>query len=148
MSTSQALAHQINDTLNAYVTVHDAIFAFSLRKLLPIPGLFEPIDYCTHEQTLRSLSVRLDHITDLDLRDARPTSETERAFLAALVSYALALQDTINKLANISANLYRTSRGEFGYHYPSYRADVREYDTSVKKYSTLGGQLNALYAAI
>ena len=148
MSTSQALAHQINDTLSVYVTVHDAIFVFSLRKILPIPWLFEPIDYCAHEQTLRSLSIRLNHITGMDFLDARPTSEAEKEFLAALLNYALALQDTINKLANISTNLCRKSLGKSVYRYPSYRADVREYDASVEKYSTLGVQLNGLYAAI
>lgn len=148
MGTSQDLAHQINDTVGVYVTVHDAIFTFSLRKFLPIPGLFAPIDYCNHEQTLRSLSMRLTHITGLDLPDARPTSEAEKAFLEALLSYALALQNTINKLANISANLCRKSLGESGYRYPSYQTDVKEYDASVKIYSDLGCQLNALYAAI
>jgi hypothetical protein len=148
MSTSQALAYQINDTLSAYIVVHDAIFAFSLRKILPIPGLFEPIDYCAHEQTLRSLSMRLNHITGMNFLDVRPTSEAEKEFLAILLNYALALQDTTNRLANISANLCRKSVGKSGYRYPDYRTDVSEYDASVKKYSALGGQLNALYNAI
>jgi len=148
MSTGRSLARQVNDTLGAYVKVHDAIFAFSLRKLLPIPGLFEPIDYCAHELTLGVLSARLKDISGRQLPDVRPSSEAERAFLAALQSYALALQDTIDRLAHISANLCRKSKGESGYIYDSYNADVRAYKASVQSYAGLGANLNALYAAI
>ena len=148
MIAPKLLAQEVNNTLGAYVRVHDAIFAFSFRKLLPIPGLFEAIDYCAHEQTLQGLAARLRDVSARQLPSARPPSESQRAFLDALRNYAVALEDTISRLANISASLCRKSKGEPGYQYDTYQEEVKAYDESVQKYVALGQQLNNLYAGV
>ena len=37
--------YQVYSILNRYIVIHDAIFKFSLRKAIPIPGVFKAIDY-------------------------------------------------------------------------------------------------------
>ena len=43
------LAANVNDILSRYILIHDQIIKFSIRKLIPIPGLFKAIPFCTHE---------------------------------------------------------------------------------------------------
>lgn len=148
MSSLQSLAHQVNGVLGDYVKVHDAIFTFSIRKLLPIPGLFEGIDYCGHEVTLRELSQRLQVTISQDLSRTTPRSAAERAFVNGLTEYATALLDTIERLQHISEPLCRKSHGDSGYSYNTYDADVKAYDASVQRYVALGQRLNALYSAL
>ena len=39
------IAVEINGLLSRYVEVHDAIFQFSWRKIIPLPFIFRPIDF-------------------------------------------------------------------------------------------------------
>ena len=49
------LAANVNDILSRYILIHDQIIKFSIRKLIPIPGLFKAIPFCTHENDLDAL---------------------------------------------------------------------------------------------
>lgn len=55
MQQITSLAYQVNDILSRYVVIHDAIFKSSIRKILPIPGLFKAIDYGSHYHELDDL---------------------------------------------------------------------------------------------
>ncbi len=56
MELDQELAAVGSLALREYIAVHDQIFATSLwrslRRVLPIPGLFERIPYAAHSRTL------------------------------------------------------------------------------------------------
>ena len=54
------LAANVNDILSRYILIHDQIIKFSIRKLIPIPGLFKAIPFCTHENDLDALLGFLD----------------------------------------------------------------------------------------
>ena len=41
-----------NAILREYVAIHDAIFKFSWRKAIPIPGLFKATDFVAHFRDL------------------------------------------------------------------------------------------------
>ena len=55
------LAANVNDILSRYILIHDQIIKFSIRKLIPIPGLFKAIPFCTHENDLDALLHRTNN---------------------------------------------------------------------------------------
>ena len=148
MTTLRILAVEVNAILRDYVQVHDDIFGFSLRKLIPIPGLFRAIKYCRHQESLGDLSERLAIIATRDLLDVTPMTPAEAAFLPVFRTYAGALHDTVQRLLHICVQLCRVSQGDSAYRYSNYDADTTAYHASVDTYVSLGNSVNELYGAV
>ena len=121
------LAANVNDILSRYILIHDQIIKFSIRKLIPIPGLFKAVTFCTHENDLDALLGELaatrDSISD-HLIGLRGVATAEGEFIGMLDEYSAALNDTIYQLHGISSELCLKSRGEGDYPYRRYRADL------------------------
>jgi hypothetical protein len=64
MSGLPSEIYQVNSILDRYIVIHDAIFKFSLRKAIPIPGVFKPIDYWQHLRVLDALVSELQEIVE------------------------------------------------------------------------------------
>ena len=63
MNTSSImLATNVNEILSRYIVIHDHIIKFSIWKILPIPGLFKSIPYCTYVDELATLLVDLSAV--------------------------------------------------------------------------------------
>ena len=150
MDDALSLARELNALLIQYVRVHDEIFSFSVRKLLPIPRIFKPIHYCTHKETLSEVGHGLTSV----LNRVRPvvivphSSPAERTFLLALEDYAGALSVTVERLRTISVELCRKSEGEGDYVYSTYERDMAEYNQLVERYRVLGIRLNSQLALL
>lgn len=144
------LAYQVNDILSRYIVVHNAIFKFSIRKLLPISGLFEAIDYGSHHHELDDLHSDLAGILVAipDVRTSQPASSSREAFLVTLAEHTDALSDSIAKLRDMCGHLYRKSQGATDYSWGTYRRDVKAYEASVLHYMALGEHLNSLWAQL
>ncbi len=145
-----SLATQVNDILSRYILVHNAIFKFSIRKLLPIPGLFKAIDYGSHYQALDNLHSELAQALEAiaQVRASEPASTNTGAFLAALAEYGSALSDTIGSLRDMCSHLYRKSQGATDYGWDTYKQDTEAYEASVEHYKVLGEHLNSLWARL
>ena len=132
------LATNVNDILRIYVLIHDQIFKGSVRRLIPIPGLFKAIPYCAHKNDLGSLRSELaaarDSISD-HILGLRGVATAEGEFIGMLDEYSAALNDTICQLHGISSELCLKGRGEGDYPYRRYRADMGSYNESVERYS-------------
>ncbi|MGB3194013.1 MAG: hypothetical protein WBC39_01830 [Phycisphaerae bacterium] len=125
-------AHAI---LSQYVAVHDEIFKFSWRKVLPIPGIFKPIDYGRHHSQLTSLSTRLERV----LESLRRIPDAPAIFPV----YVAALLDTVAYLRDMCQKLYEKSQGDMAsYSKEAYRRDVDTYHELVNAYRSLGAQVN------
>ena len=48
-----------NAILGKYAAIHDAIFKFSWRRTLPIPGIFKATDFGAHFKDLNRLASKL-----------------------------------------------------------------------------------------
>jgi hypothetical protein len=150
MSQALILAHAVNNILSQYIEIHDDIFKISLRKVIPIPGIFKSIDFSSHHKKLIELhsdiwkihgSV-LDLITDSKL----PTPETQ--FLEILEVYIMALTETIDKLAKICNKLNLKANRLLVYDKNEYQYDVDEYNISVQNYLSIGNSLNNILSYI
>jgi len=150
MQQITSLAYQVNDILSRYIVVHDAIFKFSIRKLLPISGLFKAIDYGSHHHELDDLHSDLADIlvAIAEVQTSQPASSSREAFLVTLAEYADALSDPIAKLRDMCSHLYRKSQGATDYSWGAYRRDVKAYEASVQHYMASGEHLNSLWAQL
>ncbi|HSQ50499.1 MAG TPA: hypothetical protein VLL94_04450, partial [Nitrospiraceae bacterium] len=92
-----------NAILGEYVTIHDAIFKFSWRKTLPIPGLFKSTDFGSHFRDLDRLASKLAAIS--------AALKAEPEALKGSHQYTEALLETIRALRDICRRFYEQSQG-------------------------------------
>ena len=124
-----------NAILNEYAAIHDAIFKFSWRKTLPIPGLFKATDFGAHFKDLDRLASKLAGICS--------ASKIEPGSLEGSHHYMDALLETIQALREICRRFYKQSQGEIGkYPMADYNADLKTYEVLVNKCQELGIALN------
>lgn len=135
--TIHALQH-IGELLHRYIIVHDDIFKFSIRRILPIPGLFQAIDFPSHVATLDEIG---DELSDT-ISDVATSAYADHMIPMLLVGYGNALLTTVNHLRSICDRLGRKAERE-DYPNEDYNRDVAEYQALVREYQRHGAKLNA-----
>jgi hypothetical protein len=135
MSELPSEMYQVHAILERYVAIHDKIFRFSLRKAIPIPGLFRPIDYGQHFKELDSLVSALEQLA---------ISTSNRAGVPSMFQqYVTALLKTMQFLRDMSRRLYDKTQGDLqSYTMGKYKSDVTTYEGLVGEYRALGSTLN------
>jgi hypothetical protein len=124
-----------NAILGEYVTIHDAIFKFSWRKALPIPGLFKATDFGAHFRDLDRLASKLAAIS--------ATLKADSGALDGSHQYAAAVLEAIQALRDICRRFYEKSQGDLSkYPMSEYNADLKSYEGLVNKCQELGIALN------
>jgi len=124
-----------NAILGEYVTIHDAIFKFSWRKALPIPGLFKATDFGAHFRDLDRLASKLAAIS--------ATLKAESGALEGSHQYVAAVLEAIQALRDICRRFYEKSQGDLSkYPMSEYNADLKSYEGLVNKCQELGIALN------
>ena len=135
MSELPSEIYKVHEILNRYIAVHDKIFKFSLRKVVPIPGLFKSIDYGQHFGELGSLVSALERVVN---------STSNRADVPGVFQrYASALIKAMQSLRDMCKQLHDKSQGDLqSYTAHQYKSDVAIYDKLVEEYRSLGSTLN------
>lgn len=117
-----------------YVAIHDAIFKFSWRKTLPIPGLFKAIDYGAHSKDLGRLASKLAAISS--------ALKAESGSLEAY-QYTAALLEAVQALRQICRRYHEKSQGNVRtYPMAEYNANLKTYEGLMNKCQVLGVALN------
>src|SRR5437879_5540269 len=93
-----------NTILDGYVSIHDAIFKFSWRKALPIPGFFKVTDFGAHFRDLGRLASELAVISSV-LKAKAGSLEGSHQYTASLLEDVLALRE-------ICGQFYEKSQGD------------------------------------
>ena len=126
---------RVNTILHDYIAIHDAIFKFSWRKAIPIPGLFKPTDFGAHLKTLSRLKSKL---TALSLALKADSESLEGSY-----EYAKALLEAVEALRQICGRFYEKSQGNPSqYPMAEYNADLKTYEVLVNRCQELGIALN------
>jgi hypothetical protein len=124
-----------NAILGEYVAIHDAIFKFSWRKALPIPGLFKSTDFGAHGRELDRLTSKLTAISE--------ALKTGAGSLEGSHQYTAALLEAIQALREICRRFYEKSQGDLSkYPMAEYNADLKTYEGLMNKCQELGVVLN------
>jgi hypothetical protein len=124
-----------NAILDEYVAIHDAIFKFSWRKALPIPGLFKATDFGAHVRDLDRLASKL--------ADISAALKAESGALEGSHQYMAAVLEAIQALREICRRFYEKSQGNLSkYPMAEYNANLKDYEALVNKCQELGVALN------
>ena len=124
-----------NAILDEYVAIHDAIFKFSWRKALPIPGLFKATDFGAHVRDLDRLASKL--------ADISAALKAESGALEGSHQYMAAVLEAIQALREICRRFYEKSQGDLSkYPMAEYNANLKDYEALVNKCQELGVALN------
>jgi hypothetical protein len=109
---------RVNKILHDYTAIHDAIFKFSWRKALPIPGLFKPTDFGAHVKDLSRLASKLTTLSSALKADSEALEGSHQ--------YAAALLEAVQALREICGRFYEKSQGNPGkYPMAEYNADLK-----------------------
>lgn len=124
-----------NAILDEYVSIHDAIFKFSWRKTLPIPGFFKATDFGAHVRDLDRLASELAAISSA--MKAEPGSlEDSHQYMAAVL-------EAVQALREICGRFYEKSQGDLSkYPMAEYNANLKTYEGLMNKCQELGAALN------
>lgn len=146
---ARGLAVIVNDALSRYIETHNDIFKVSTKRLVPIPGVFEAIDFKAHVETLTDV---VDTLTRAGVTIASAlegsTDPKVRLFLGHLQEYGAALLEAVRQFRQISDKLYRKSQDPATYKWSTYQKDLDTYEDAIKHYTELGAELNAAYERI
>ncbi len=132
---------EVHEVLNGYIKIHKEIFSPSLRRIFPIPGLYKPISYDGHSESLSRLAKKLGKII--------PKIPDRTKYGNALKEYGEALLKTILLLRDICSKLYKGSQWRNLVPYPTsqYKADLKKYQSNFDRLMQLGRRLNELQRA-
>lgn len=144
------LAIAVNDSLTRYIDIHNYLLKIAPGRLIPIPGIFEAIDFKAHTKKLDDINADLlkakTQITSF--QKAGVAMPEAREFLRVLDEYVDALVDTVFKLRQVSSQLYKKSHDTASYSWDTYRGDMRAYQVSIDKYMSIAQRLNPLFGKL
>jgi hypothetical protein len=124
-----------NAILREYDVIHDAIFKFSWRKTVPIPGIFKATDFGAHFGDLGRLASELAALSSA-LKEESGSLEGSRQYTAALL-------EAVQALREICGRFYEKSRGDLSkYPMAEYNANLKTYEDLMNKCQELGAALN------
>lgn len=141
---------EVNGILDEYIKLHNDIFKFSIRKMVPIPGIFKKIDYEDNYKTLNILLTELNTAyygienTKILVRE----NPKELDFINVFIGYIQALSDSLSNLKEICEKFQEKINYGRNYGMGEYDSDVLKYQESTKKYKILGEQLNELFYSL
>ena len=145
ISELKFVAVEIDRLLRRYVAIHDVIFKFSWRKIIPLPFIFKPIDFSSLNSRLRELLSELKDYTQEVSSLLEVTKEQESHFGTVLLTYCKALIQTISLLEEITYLLALKSNGSNKYNLKEHHEKCDLYNKSVSRYVSIGNQMNDLY---
>jgi hypothetical protein len=129
---------EVSMILDRYINVHDDIFKFSLRKIIPIPGVFKRIDFQRHFESLRFAERDLENV----IKQLPASSSSASSFLSDLKQYCARLAITIALFRDICGNLFEKADGTIEYSKEQYQQDLQAYHASIPDYQQTGARLN------
>lgn len=141
------VARKVNDLIKEYVTIEEEVFKPSIRKSLPIPGIFKPVNYLYHVERLNEMEKELEEGKNI-IRSLKPENESlEGQFLITLRAYSSAFLDAMTTLRMVCGKLHEKSRGGH-YSRKEYEADAKNLRKVEMKYFEIGKKLNEQYGAM
>lgn len=145
MSSLNAIARNLNDSLTDYTNIHDKIFKKSLRKSIPIPFLFKAINFQELEQQLQAIHIDLS-IYKTQVDDIRQTGSEDASKCNTFIEYVEKLMYAVQLLQGITHNLWLKSEGDNSYKVNDHTELIKRYEKAVDAYYSLGDSMNSIFA--
>ncbi|HPI97561.1 MAG TPA: hypothetical protein PLV56_02365 [Synergistales bacterium] len=145
--TTLRVAKQVNHLVKEYVSIEEDIFKPSMGKILPIPGIFRPVNYTGHSERLEKMLLELEK-SKKDIRSLKPANDSiEGEFLITLRAYINAFSVALSELSIICGKLQLRSQGR-AYTGKEYKSDATGLRKLEMVYFDIGKKLNTLFAEL
>ncbi len=137
---------RLNELLSAYIGIQDDVFSRSIRRLIPIPGIFKRIDFAAHKANLKLIAEEVADTAQFfhKLRIDRPDV---RQAIVTVQTYIKALHTAVTQLQTICCRLNAKADGG-SYPAGDYNLDMAAYSKSVKEYYSFGDEMNAAFSIL
>jgi hypothetical protein len=139
-------AETVGRILNDYIAIHDDIFGGgflrNLRRMIPIPGIFQPIDFDRHDRDVGALAQELEAVKDRIGVDDPPAQLAD-----LLARYCHALMNALRQLERISRKLGARKDDRSSYKDREYNADLTDYEEAIVAYRSMGEHVNRAFRA-
>lgn len=144
------ITSRVNILLTTYIKVNDHIFKPSIRKWIPIPGIFQSINYHSSFLKLSDIESELVVLKNnlIVLIKEFNCSTPEYKFSDVFLKYCIALLNTVFSLKSICFKMKEKIAGNSTYDYSLFDKDVEEYNNHVKNYLSYGDTVNQYYKKI
>ena len=142
----RSIAIEVNSLLSRYIVIHDAVFKFSLRKVIPLPSIFKAIDFGDLYNQAKQIIAELEKYNRETEDLIQKATQIERRFGLSLSEYCVALIETVSLLRDILFQLYLKSQNLSGYRLSEYNKQCDLYKKAASEYRSLGGRLNDVYS--
>ena len=141
------ISQNINSFLSQYIEIHDDIFKTSIRRIIPIPGIFKAIDFEGHLKKSESISNGFENCQTEIKSLLVSLGDSEQEYLNLLNDYAERLILTVSLLKVVLSALQAKSRSfkNSNYDWSNYKEDLARYEQSVSEYLEIGGDLNDMF---
>jgi len=139
------IAMEIHELLNKYIIIHDAVFKFSLREIIPLPFIFNPIDFYSLHDESKNIISELETCNNQIDNLKKEIVEDDRQFINILSEYCVALIETVSLLNKIIFRLYLKGERSNRYSWWEYNKHCNLYKNSVKKYKIIGHKINEFF---
>jgi hypothetical protein len=90
------LTHDVNEVLTRYIAIHDDIFPASWGRIIPIPGLFQAIDFRRHFIDITGIEISLQGMKAEAARLYETAPSIEKDYVATLCHYIAELLKTVS----------------------------------------------------
>jgi hypothetical protein len=132
----RTLILEVHRARERFIEIQDDVFRASWRRVLPIPGFFQKIDFPKRlveieqiKKSLVAIKAELENISDFSIT-------IPRNYVLVLSRYVGMLLSTVNQLITICTGLKNK------YNWGAYKEDLKTYEQMRKSCSTIGGELN------
>jgi hypothetical protein len=137
----EELTYGVNNMLTLYLEVHDGMFAHPWWRSIPIPGLFKSISFDRYEIQTSKIEEILTKIEG-HARDLQKVGTTqEKAYLAVLHQYTVALLKTVITLSPVVAGL-KAKTDNKSYSMSEYKKNLAAYQEAERGYHAIGEEMN------
>ena len=140
------IAVEVNELLNRHIKIHNAVFKFSWRKIIPLPFIFKAIDFNGLHNNVKQILYELETYNKRIDTLIEDIAQKESRFAYFLSEYCMALIETISLLKEILYQLYLKSKNSTDYNLTEHNKMIKLYEETVNKYSSMGSRLNKLYS--
>lgn len=145
MSELKLIAIRTDRLLRRYIEIHDAVYKFSWRKIVPLPFIYKPIDFSSLNSQLKEILLELQEDVQAISHLLEVTQGQESHFGNVLLEYGEALIQAISFLEEITYLLTLKSNGSRDYSYTEHNEKCELYANAVSRYVSIGNELNDLY---
>lgn len=135
------IALEVGEIMHNFVDIHNHLFRFSLRRVIPIPGFFQTPQY---DEFLQIVDMLRGHLTNLENELPKDSTKVPE-MLSATRDYVRSVQHSLSTFNHMCSKLSQKAKGTKKYSKEEYQLDRSAYLEAEGKRTRHGKMMNAIF---